>query len=82
MVALRDRWAALAQRHSVALPAVAFAFAHAPAVVAKLVIGAASGEQLAENLRWGAEAAGVPAALWAEARAEGLLPEGVPCPGD
>ena len=51
MVERRDRWAALAAQFGVELPAVAFAFASAPAVVAKLVVGPATPEQVADNLR-------------------------------
>ena len=66
------------------LPAVAFAFASAPSVVAKLVVGPASPEQVEENLRWGKEAAEIPLELWRSAKSEawGLLAPGTPCPGD
>lgn len=51
MVERRDRWQLLAAQFGVALPAVAFAFASAPSVVAKLVVGPATPEQVEENLR-------------------------------
>lgn len=84
MVEKRDRWEALAAQFGVALPAVAFAFASAPSVVAKLVVGPASPEQVEENLRWGKEAAEIPLELWRSAKSEawGLLAPGTPCPGD
>ena len=51
MVERRDKWQALAAQFDVELPAVAFAFAFAPSVVAKLVVGPATPEQLEANLR-------------------------------
>eukprot|EP01043_Picozoa_sp_COSAG02_P028947 COSAG02_NODE_1781_length_10947_cov_54.689159_4_plen_304_part_00 len=51
MVERRDKWSKLAAQFDVQLPAVAFAFAFAPSVVAKLVVGPATPEQLEANLR-------------------------------
>ena len=51
MVKTRDKWQALAAQFDVELPAVAFAFAFAPSIVAKLVVGPATPEQLEANLR-------------------------------
>ena len=73
MVALRDRWAALASKHDIELPIVAFAFAFAPAAVTHLVVGPVSPEQLDDNLRWGAAVERVPSELWDEAKDVGLL---------
>lgn len=67
------RWARLAERYRLPLPAVAIAFAVQPVCVKRLVLGVASASQLEQNLEWLRLSATVPAALWAEARAEGLF---------
>ena len=57
-------WAALCAEHSVSLKAAALAFAFLPACVSKVAIGLA-------------EAKAVRLALWSDAVAKGLLPEGL-----
>lgn len=75
-LAAARRWEALAMAHGVGLPGVALAFAAgqlaARAGGGALVVGAANRSELAQNLR--ALRAGVPAPLWQDAVAAGLLP--------
>mmetsp|Transcript_31550 Transcript_31550/g.86943 ORF Transcript_31550/g.86943 Transcript_31550/m.86943 type:complete len:377 (+) Transcript_31550:53-1183(+) len=75
-----ERWRSLATRRGLSLPAVAIAFASLPRCVTRMVIGMASPEQVEQTMAWVAESAAVPASLWAEARAEGLLQAYVPVP--
>lgn len=76
----RERWAALAGKHGLPLPAVAIAFALSPAVVEKAAVGVKSSEEVRTNVEWLEAATKVPTALWAEAKALGLLAEHVPVP--
>lgn len=71
---------AVADRHGTTLRAAALAFCAAHPAVASVLAGARS----AAEVRDCAEqfAAPVPAALWQELRAEGLLPENAPVPGE
>jgi len=80
MVQRAQAWRALAAKHGCSLPAVAIAFAALPACVSRVVLGMASAKQVDENMRWVAEAAKVPPAIWAEAKATGLLGANVPIP--
>merc|ERR1719329_367778 len=75
-----QRWRALAEKHGVSLPAVAVAFAALPSCVSHVVIGMASASQVEQNLAIVAESGRVPVAIWAEAKAEGLLDDAVPVP--
>lgn len=75
-----QRWRELAARHGRSLQAVAIAFAALPACVTRVVLGLATAEQVRQGVAWAAESGAVPAALWAEAKAEGLLDAGVPTP--
>lgn len=80
MVEKAARWRTLAEAHGVSLPAVAIAFAALPKCVSRLVIGMATPDQVRENLAWIAESNQVPAAIWSEARALGLLDPLLPLP--
>jgi D-threo-aldose 1-dehydrogenase len=75
-----ERWRTLAAEHGVSLPAVAIAFAYLPTCVARVVIGCATAEEVAANVRAIEESAKVPASLWHVARARGLLGEDIPLP--
>lgn len=77
----RERWRALAEQHGVSLPAAALAFALAPAVVEKAAVGVKSASEVRANAEWLEVASRVPATLWMDAKAEGLLAEDVPVPG-
>jgi D-threo-aldose 1-dehydrogenase len=66
-------------RHGTSLPAAALAFPLAHPAVASVCVGAASRAQVERNVQL--LDAGVPAQLWAELRAEGLLREDAPVPG-
>jgi D-threo-aldose 1-dehydrogenase len=61
----------ICRRNDVELPAAALAFPLAHPVVASVCVGARSPEQIARNVSL--YGAGVPPALWADLRAEGLL---------
>lgn len=74
------RWRELAARHGRSLQAVAIAFAALPACVSRVVLGMATEEQVGQNAAWLEESGRVPAAVWADARAEGLLDAAVPTP--
>lgn len=66
------------ERHGVPLRAAAIQFPLGHPAVASVVIGAQSPEQIADNVamfEWD-----VPDALWADLKAEGLLPRKVPTP--
>merc|ERR1719329_1174086 len=75
-----QRWRELAERHGVSLPAVAVAFAALPSCVSRVVIGMATAAEAEQNLAVIEESTRVPPAIWAEAKAEGLLNAAVPVP--
>lgn len=75
-----QRWRELAERHGVSLPAVAVAFAALPVCVSRVVIGMATAAEVEQNLAVIEESRRVPPAIWAEAKAEGLLNAAVPVP--
>eukprot|EP00667_Euglena_gracilis_P014855 EG_transcript_15410 len=77
-LALRERWQALAEKHGVSLPAVALQFAFLPRVVRQVAIGCRTPEEVDRNVALLKET--VPASLWREARALGLLPDFIPVP--
>lgn len=81
ILARREKWAALAKTHGVPLPAVAIAFALAPAVVEKAAVGVKSADEVRANVLWLEAAANVPKRLWEDAKAQGLLAADVPTPG-
>jgi D-threo-aldose 1-dehydrogenase len=66
-------------RHGVVLPAAALQFARANPAVTTLLFGAVSPVEVAANLQL--LQAIIPAALWAELRAEGLIDPAAPVPG-
>ncbi len=78
LVARARRIAAVCGRHGVTLPAAALAFPLAHPAVASVCVGARSAAQVERNAAL--FAARIPAGLWAELRAEGLLREDAPAP--
>ncbi|MBA2318189.1 MAG: aldo/keto reductase [Euzebyales bacterium] len=74
-----QRIAALCGRHGTTLPAAALRFPLGHPAVASVVIGVRDGAQMRANRA--AFRGDVPAALWEELRAEGLLPPQAPPPG-
>lgn len=75
-----EAWTALAEQHATPLPVLAIAFALLPAVVTRLAVGVKSAEEIKQNLEWVQQAGKVPAALWHEAKAQGLLAPEVDLP--
>jgi D-threo-aldose 1-dehydrogenase len=75
-----EAWRALAAQYGVSLQAVAIAFAALPTCVTRVVLGMASAQQVAENVAWVTESVRVPPAIWAQAKAAGLLDAAVPTP--
>ena len=69
---------AVCDRHGVELRAAALQFPFGHEAVISAVPGAASVAELEDNAR--VMRAEIPPALWAELKAEGLLPEGAPTP--
>ena len=78
LVARARRIAAVCGRHGVTLPAAALAFPLAHPAVASVCVGARSAAQVERNAALFATR--IPAGLWAELRAEGLLREDAPAP--
>lgn len=76
-----ERWRELAARHKIELPRLAMAFALLPEVVIRCGIGPASPGQVAGNLAL-CGGSPVPRAVWAEAKAAGLLGADVPIPSE
>jgi D-threo-aldose 1-dehydrogenase len=77
-VAARDRVAAVCGRHGVDLRAAALQFCAAHPVVAAVIPGAKGAARVRENAAL--MRAPIPPALWAELKAERLLPEEAPTP--
>ncbi|WP_336811778.1 aldo/keto reductase [Bosea sp. MMO-172] len=69
---------AVCASHGVALPQAALAFCAAHPAVATIVLGAVTPQEVARNLDLVARP--VPAALWRDLKAEGLLAEAAPVP--
>jgi D-threo-aldose 1-dehydrogenase len=78
LLARAHRIADVGERHGAALPQLAIAFALAHPVVAGVVLGMRSAEEVRQNVA--AHAAQVAAPVWAELRSEGLLDERAPVP--
>lgn len=74
------RLKATAERHGTTLRAAALAFPLAHPAVTTVLVGARSPHEVRDAAAQ--FAAGVPADFWKEVRAEGLLPTGVPVPGE
>ena len=72
-----DAWEALAEKHSVSLPAVAIRFAFLPSCVEKVILGMSTPDEVSMNMASLEEAQQVPAAIWADAKAAGLIPAGL-----
>jgi D-threo-aldose 1-dehydrogenase len=72
-----DAWEALAEKHSVSLPAVAIRFAFLPSCVEKVIMGMSTPDEVSLNMASLEEAQQVPAAMWADAKAAGLIPAGL-----
>ncbi|OEV04119.1 aldo/keto reductase [Streptomyces oceani] len=73
-----ERMRAVTERHGVPLPAAALRFPFGHPSVVSVLIGARSAAEVRRSARLWQQR--VPAALWAELRAEGLLPYEVPVP--
>ena len=69
---------AVCASHGVALPQAALAFCAAHPAVATIVLGAVTAQEVARNLHLVAQP--VPAALWSDLKAQGLLAEAAPVP--
>lgn len=80
MIERRDRIAAVCARHGADLRAAALQFCAAPAVVAAVIPGAKRAAKVQENARL--MTAPLPAALWDELRADGLIPDAAPVPNE
>ena len=78
MIAKRDRIEAVCERHGADIRAAALQFCGAHPVVAAIIPGAKRREKVEENARL--MTAAVPAAVWDELRAEGLIPADAPTP--
>ncbi|MCX4728364.1 aldo/keto reductase [Streptomyces sp. NPDC090052] len=70
--------AEICARHGVPMKAAALRFAWGHPAVSALVVGARTADEVRENLAMAQTT--VPAGLWAELRAAGLLPQEVPTP--
>ena len=69
---------AVCERHGVPLNVAAIQFPYGHPAIATMVVGAESPEEVATNVV--SVQASVPAALWADLQAKGLLAEGTPTP--
>jgi D-threo-aldose 1-dehydrogenase len=78
LVARTRRLAEICARHDVDLKAAALQFCAAHPAVAAVIPGARTPEEVTQNAAMMAQP--IPAALWSELRAEGLLPEAAPAP--
>lgn len=76
----RERYRALAREHGVDLRTAALQFCNAPDVVAAVIPGASSPEQVRQNVASMVEAR-VPDAFWQAAKSQGLMHEDAPTPG-
>jgi D-threo-aldose 1-dehydrogenase len=65
--------------HGVALPVAAIHFCLGHPAVSSVVLGAVKPDEVERNIQ--AISQTVPAGLWSDLKAEGLLPEDVPVPG-
>lgn len=74
------RMQAISERHGVPLAAAAMQFPLAHPAVGTVLVGVQSVAELEENVRNFTRP--IPDDLWRELRAEGLVPAGVPLPGD
>jgi D-threo-aldose 1-dehydrogenase len=72
--------ATICQRHETSLPATALAFPLAHPAVISVCVGARSPEQIERNLRH--HRSGIPATVWSELSAEGLLRPDAPVPAE
>ena len=70
-----EQWQALADKHGVSLSAVAISFACLPTVVTKVIFGMSTPEEVEMNMASLEEHPKVPVEIFAEAQAQGLLPE-------
>jgi D-threo-aldose 1-dehydrogenase len=75
----RERYRTLARKHGVDLRTAALQFCNAPRVVAAVIPGASSPEQVRANVASMVEER-VPDAFWQEAKAQGLMHEEAPTP--
>lgn len=70
----------MAQRHGITLRAAALAFPFGHPAVASVLVGTRSPREVRDTAEQFTVA--VPAAFWKDARAGGLLADGVPVPGE
>lgn len=80
MIDKRDRIAAICERHGTDVRAAALQFCAAHPVVAAVIPGAKGPDKVRENARL--MTAVIPAALWDELQAVGLIPADAPVPED
>jgi hypothetical protein len=73
MGAKRQQWTTLCEQHGVTLAEAAIAFAGLPTVVSKVVMGFSHPQEVAPTLVAAQQSTLVPAALWHDAQAKGLL---------
>ena len=78
IMAQTERIEAVCRRHETPLPAAALQFLLAHPLVSAIIPGALAPEQVAANVSMLEQP--IPPALWAELKAEGLLPTNVPTP--
>ena len=76
----REKWQKLCEKHRVALPAAAMAFALGVDVVEKAAVGVKSADEVKASAEWLDHAKHVPNALWDEAKETGLLEKHIPTP--
>ncbi|MEP7008196.1 MAG: aldo/keto reductase [Sphingomonas bacterium] len=70
----------LCERHSVPIATAAIRFVSAHPAVATVVLAGANAEEVEQNI--GAATADVPDAFWADLKAQGLIPDSAPVPGE
>ncbi len=78
LIARRDRLAALCLNHGVDLRAAALQFSLAPPMVAAVIPGGRSVEEVQQNAALMSTV--IPDVLWSEMRDEGLIPPHAPVP--
>jgi D-threo-aldose 1-dehydrogenase len=79
-VAARDRLSQICAGYDVELGAVALQFVGAHPAIASIVVGARSAREVEAIAQW--SRAGIPAALWGDLRAAGLIPLEAPAPDE
>lgn len=75
-----DKWGKLAVKYATPMPVLAIAFALLPAAVSRLAVGLKSPDEVHQAVAWVDQAASVPPELWREAKAHGLIVDGLELP--